>query len=268
MSLVPISVERHRELRWSPFTNYGFARKTTVAPLVLAELSRAVLSMPIGFVRRNDVVQPVALLGFRPEENLFVDADGRWLGPYVPAAFRGYPFRLMAVEADNRLVLCVDEGSGLVGPNESEAFFGPDGHPTERVRKVLDFLTQVAADYETTLRATAALDQAQLLVPWPLEVREEGKTRKVEGLLRVDEQALQKLDGAALASLRDAKALALGYISLLSMQHVAVLGELAKRKQAEEAKLRSVFADSFAPSAANEDMTFDWSTLPEPPTRQ
>lgn len=268
MSIVPVSSERHRDLRWTPFADYSFARSAQVASVVLAELPRAILSLPIGFLRGNEVVQPVALLGLRPEENLFVGADGRWLGPYVPAAFRGYPFRLLPLEGDSRMALCVDESSGLIGADEGEPFFGPDGQPAERVRKVVEFLSQVENNRQATIKAAGALDAAGLLVPWPIELQEGEKRRRVEGLWRVDEEALNRLEGAALASLRDVKALALAYMSLVSMQHLALLVELLKRKNTEEARLQSVFEKSFSTNENEHDLTFDWSALPEPPTRQ
>lgn len=261
MRIVPVSLDTHRDLRWSPFTDFGFARKTALAPVVLAELPRAIMSMPVGFVRTNGVAQPAALLGLRPEENLLVAPDGRWLGPYVPAAFRGHPFRLLPLEADSRMALCVDEDSGLVGRDEREAFFGPDDRLAERARQVLEFLTQVEANRQATIAATAALDSAGVLAPWPIEVRAERNARRVDGLLRVDEAALNRLDGATLAALRDAGALALAYMTLLSAQHLALLGELARRRGADEARLRSVFDKSFQSGELGDDIAFDWNAI-------
>jgi hypothetical protein len=53
---------------------------------------------------------------------------------------------------------------------------------------------------------------------------------KVEGLYRIDEVALNALSAEPFQEVRAAGALPVAYCQLLSMQHLAVLGELAKAK--------------------------------------
>ena len=62
-----------------------------------------------------------------PEHNLFVGPDGHWLGGYVPASLRSYPFRVLGSEGSGQLALCVDEDSGLVVEDsmEREKSFSP-----------------------------------------------------------------------------------------------------------------------------------------------
>src|SRR5690554_4691123 len=110
--LTVISREQHANKRWKRYTSYSFAASDAVVPLVVQELPRACLALPIGFVKTDSGFQLVAVQGLLPGKNLWVAPDGRWIGPYVPAAYRGYPFVLANTE-DGKRVLCVREDSGL-----------------------------------------------------------------------------------------------------------------------------------------------------------
>ena len=70
--------------------------------------------MPIAFVEQAGRFVPMAVMGLTPEHNLFVGPEGQWLGGYLPAAMRSYPFRLLRSEGSEQMTLCVDEDSGLV----------------------------------------------------------------------------------------------------------------------------------------------------------
>ncbi|MEA1053628.1 SapC family protein [Lamprobacter modestohalophilus] len=113
-NLQPITLSRHRDQRWARYTDYRFAAADTLAPLVVQELPKALMSLPIGFIEQPDGYGLVAVQSLQPGQNLFVSVDGRWLGGYVPALYRGYPFALAKTE-EGQQVLCIDEDSGLVG---------------------------------------------------------------------------------------------------------------------------------------------------------
>ena len=88
--IMPISRERHGTKRWKRHNGYKFAAANAVAPLVINELPRAALALPIGFIAQGDDYMPAAVLGLAPGQNLLVAPDGRWGGSYIPAFFRGY----------------------------------------------------------------------------------------------------------------------------------------------------------------------------------
>ena len=116
-------------LRWKPFDSYRFAATDAIAPLVAQELTKACLSLPIAFIRAQDQFSTAAVQGLQAGQNLFVARDGRWIGPYIPATYRGYPFAL--AQADNdQLVLCVDTDSELIGEQHEQPFFSDTGEPT------------------------------------------------------------------------------------------------------------------------------------------
>lgn len=227
--LAAISRERHAEKRWRRHTSYAFAEHTALQPVVLAEVAKAAMSLPLCFARQGESYVPAAVLGLQPERNLFVARDGRWLSSYIPAALRGYPFSLVPREND-QMMLCFDEDSGLLSEtDEGELFFNEQGEPAESLRQVLDFLQQIERNRLLTAKACALLDELELIQPWPISLQgAEGEARRLEGLARIDEAALNRLDGATLQKLRDAGGLMMAYCQLLSMQHLSMLGKLAE----------------------------------------
>lgn len=240
-----ISRERHSTQRWQRYTNHAFAAADAVCPLTQAELSKAAMCLPIAFIEQDGGFFPAAVLGLQPGQNLLVAPDGRWLGNYVPAAVRSYPFRL-APTSDGQQVLCVDEGSGLVAPaNNGEVFFNEAGEPGEVLLGILDFLKQVEASRLATMTACAALQKHQLIRPWPVSLKSESGEQQVGGLFKVDEAALNVLSAEALLELRDAGALALAYCQMLSMQHLPMLGSLLEARA--KAAVQQQAAQQLAP---------------------
>ncbi len=257
-----ISRERHGGRRWQRTSGYAFAAQEATVPLVAAELPKAVMSLPLAFTEQADGYVPAAILSLLPGKNLFVSQSGCWAGDYVPAAIRGYPFRLATAE-DGRQVLCIDEESGLLtdGP-AGERFFAEDGKPDQAVLAVLNFLTQVEQNRQRTATACAALKKHALIQPWPISLKTESGEQSVTGLFRVDEAALNRLPADALLELSQSGALPVAYCQLLSMQHLPLLGQLIEAHAKTATALQSL-----APGGEldleflNDGGTFNFSNL-------
>ena len=258
--LQPITLTHHRDRRWRRYTDYRFAAADTLAPLGVQELSKAVMSLPIGFIPEADQYKLVAIQGLQPGLNLFVTADGRWLGGYIPAHYRANPFSL-AKTTEGQQVLCIDEDSDLLiddpAPDDGEPFFDTDGQPAEPVRPVLSFLEKLATDRQRTERLCALLAEHGLIQPWPLTHKTRDGEHPIQGLYRIDEAALNTLPAAAFETLRQAGALPLIYCQLLSMQHIAVLGKLAEHQAQAQTKPALDANDVFG---AEDTLSFDWDS--------
>lgn len=228
-SIAPVSNQLHGHRSWKRFSSYLFASADTIAPLVLREVPKACLSLPIGFVRSDGGFRLVAVQGLEPGTNLLVSTDGRWLGKYIPAAYRGYPF-VLANTSDGRQVLAIREDSGLVMDAGGEAFFDADGQPSKAVKEIMDFLEQVQASAHATAGLCALLAEHNLIQPWRVTVKSEEGDRNIEGLFCVDEKALNSLSADAMMALRDGGAMTLAYCQLLSMQNLQEIARLAAEK--------------------------------------
>lgn len=237
-----ISRERHGNRRWIRFADFKFAVPDALSSLVMAEVPKAMLSLPIGFVLAGDAFAPVAIQGLAPGKNLFVALDGRWVGGYIPVVYRCYPF-LLANTKDGQQVLCINEDSGLLSDIQGESFFGEDGQPSKAITEVLDILNKVASNQKVTGHVCAVLQKHNLIQPWPIKLKGTEGEKTIEGLYRIDEVAMNRLAAEAFMELRDAGALTLAYCQLLSMQHLPLLGQLADAHAKAAAPLPANDAD-------------------------
>ena len=228
--LAAITPERHAKKVWKHVTDYAFVAEDSVIPLVGAELSTAALAMPIGFIKLDAGYQLVAITSLQPGTNLYVAPDGKWLGGYIPAVLRAYPFQLAQHEGAGEFILCINEASGLVVENteDGNAFFDDQDQPTQGIKDFLNFLTQIKASRDGTEGAVNALADAGLITPWEINLKQGEKVVPVEGLYSVDESALNKLDDEDFLAVRKAGGLALAYAQLLSMNQLVVLERLGK----------------------------------------
>jgi hypothetical protein len=222
--------------------------------LVGAEISKVVPVMPIGFVKQEAGYQLVAIASLQSGKNLYVAPDGKWLGTYIPSALRAYPFRLLKPENAEKSVLCINEASGLVveSTEEGNAFFDDENQPAQGIKDMLNFLSEVEANLVVTEGAVNALADAGLITPWEINLKQGEEVVPVEGLFRVDEAALNKLDDEDFLTLRKAGGLAIAYGQLFSMNQLTMLerlGELQGQilaKQAANSESASLAGFSFS----------------------
>jgi hypothetical protein len=226
----PISRDSHAGKKLQRFKGYGFASTVVLAPVVGVELARATLAMPLAFLQEADRFVLVAVLSLKPGRNMLVAPDGRWLGAYIPAYVRSYPFRLLPQQGTDQLVLCIDTDSGLVveGDAAGEDFVGPDGNISPVLKKVLDFLNALERSRQSTDVAVAALAEAGVIQPWPIKLKAEQGERAITGLYRIDEVALNALADDVFLKLRKASALPIASAQLLSMGQLGIFEHLAR----------------------------------------
>ena len=222
---------------WRRVDSYAFAGTDAVAPLVVQELAKACMSLPIAFIQQNDAFVPHAVQGLEQGRNLFV-VNGKWVAPYIPAAYRGYPFALAQGDGDD-LHLCVDMDSGLVGAGEGfdQPFFDDAGEAAKPVKDALNFLQQIHRNRAVTKRVCAALAAEDLFQPWPLTVQGPDGERRVDGLFRIDEARLNTLDPDSLARVQKAGGLPVAYCQLLSMGNIQTLGLIERKLDAVKTQM-------------------------------
>lgn len=222
-----LSKTAHRDARLLPRDGYRHAESDPVVPILLAELNKLLPHFALGFIARNEGYVPVALLSLDGQRNLYVAPDGRWIGAYVPALLRGYPFAL-ADGQDGNKVLAID--AERLSEHDGALLFDGDA-PSDTVQKTLDFLQQCEGNRQQTHTATQALQDAGVITEWPLTIQRHGEDaapKTVKGLSRIDEAALNALDAETLATLQGAP-LGLAYAQLFSTAQLDQLSERDKR---------------------------------------
>ncbi len=225
----PLSRSKHAEKTWSPPAHFGFASHATYVEAAGAEVGQLGADMPLAFVRHGDRLVLVGLLSCIVGRNLFVGADGRWMGSYIPATFKFHPFRLM--QTADSVVLCVDETSPLFADSGGQRLFDDSGELSKLAGEIVQGMELLRKTQAPVTMAARGLEEAGVIVPWQLEVKGEKSGTIFEQIHRVDEKLLQKLDDSSFLKLRKSGALALAYTQIVSMGRVAYLRQLAVHHQ-------------------------------------
>ncbi len=231
----PISPVTHRDAGWKRPSRYFYAAHDVVVPVVMAELSHLLTSMPLAFVHQTEDApfQLVAVQSLQPGLNVYVSPDGRWLGQYVPAFYRSYPFRMMPVEGTDRTALCADQTSdcfALEAGEDDQRLFADSGELSPALTNMRTFMEAWGKNRITTNARVAELNEHGVIVPWALHLSqrqkaslEKSEAQPVRGLHRIDETKLKALPGDALTALAQTGALSLAYAQLFSEQRMAHL---------------------------------------------
>ena len=224
----PVILDRnhHRNLRLKASPNgLTYAASTIAIPLAIVEFPQAVTEFPIVFaVGDKGPGTPVALVGVREKESLFIDGNGKWLGSYVPAFVRRYPFVLNIDPETKAPMVLVDEAYDGLSATDGDRLFEEDGTETEITKSMLAFLGDFKAQGELSNEFMARITKFDLLVPQSIVVNR-GKEPSVtlDGFHIVDEKRLHALDDAATLELARSGDLARIHTHLLSLNNIQKL---------------------------------------------
>lgn len=258
----PISPVAHREAGWKRPSRYSFAAEDVVVPVVMAELTHLLTSMPLSFVHKSDDApfQLVAVQSLQSGLNVYVAPDGRWLGQYVPAFYRSYPFRMMPIEGSERTALCADQAGDCFVPTAAEGdkrLFQDNGDLTTDLASMRTFMEAWEKNRRTTCERVSELNAHGLIVPWELHLSQgavdaskDPNAHPVKGLHRIDEAALKALPAEALQALTQSGALSLAYAQLFSEQRMT---HLSRRYQLHSEWQRHLSANSALETLFAED---------------
>ena len=193
------------------------------------------MSMAVGFTKNADGYMLAAVIGVGANRNLMLARDGSWAGKYIPACYRSYPF-LLARNENADLVLCVDEGSGLIKDDAAgQKFFVAEGQPTPEVTEVFNILLEQDRQRAKTQAICALYEKYDLIKPWSIKIQEGVQLREFDGLYNINETKLNELNPEIIVELHKNNALLVAYAQLLSMQHLAALGKYADGRIEQDA---------------------------------
>ena len=258
-----VAPESHAKKAWKNTPDYAFAAADTVIPLVAAELSKVIPWMPTGFIKQEVGYELVGITSLQVGMNLYVAPDGQWMGAHIPAVLRTYPFRLAHQESPDKPILCINEASGLVveSTEDGNAFFDDQNQPTQGIKDILNLLSVVEANLAVTQRGVNALDDAGLITPWALNLKQGEEVVPVTWLFHVDEEALIKLDDDDFLALRKAGGLTVAYAQLLSINQLTVLARLGELRgqilETQTANSKATNLTGFSLSEENGSLMFD-----------
>ncbi|OOG54686.1 multidrug transporter [Rhodanobacter sp. B05] len=240
---VPLNRADHKDLRMKNVAHLKFAMNTHSVPLTGAEFGLAARDLLIVFAG-TDVASagPIALLGLRENENLYVDEAGQWeKNAYIPAFVRRYPFVLAekpAGQEGNDFTVFLDDRFEGFNTAEGQRLFNEDGTDTELLTNAVGFLGEFQQNIERTRWFMQQLVKHDLLEPRNVQLHkgeaESSRGITLNGLFMVNEEKLRALDEKATHELIREGVLGWVYAHLLSLANIDRLAQrLNVREQAE-----------------------------------
>ena len=229
MNPVQLDNVTHRDLRIVNTRGAAWGDDLMSTPVFLSEFRNAQAYYPIVFQQGDGGgLHPVALMGLRAGENLFLDARG-WDAHYIPLAIERGPF--MIGRGGDELMVHVDMDSPRIGRGEGEPVFLEHGGATEFLDRMNSVLLTIHTGVEELPLFTAALRKHALIESFVLDVEAaDGSSNRLSGFLTIDEARLAALDGPALAELHASGYLTAAYMMLASTAHLRDLIERYNRR--------------------------------------
>ena len=244
---VPLNRTEHKDLRLKSVPNTKFAMSAHSVPLTGAEFSVAARDLPIVFAGNNAAdAGPIALLGLRQDENLYVDADGQWAAnTYIPAFVRRYPF-VLAEKPDGQegddLTVFLDERYEGFNTAEGERLFKEDGTDTDLLINAVKFLGEFQQNVARTRWFMQQLNKHDLLMSRNVRLQKPGRdgsearSINLNGLFVINEEKVRGLDEKTAHEFAREGVFGWIYAHLMSLTNLDRLGQrLDVREQAEAA---------------------------------
>lgn len=216
-SPVLLNSATHADLALKKNIGYGFAAKTNAVPITMMEMPQVAACYPIAFAA-DETATPVAIVGLRRDENLFVNKKNEWeAGNYIPAYVRRYPFIFAQSKNSDKFSLSADINKNTTEKNGEQMFFNKDGTTTEVTNNALEFCKAYHAHAMSTLEFAKALVKQDLLVAREAVITLDNKQKiNLGGLRVIDEQKLAKLPDNVVLDWHKKGWMAMAYAQLLS----------------------------------------------------
>ncbi len=228
----PLDSRVHGKKQLKRDVDFSFATGTNSVPINSVEFALVQRSYPIVFSADPTPV-PLAVMGLRNSENLFVEDSGQWAaGHYVPAYIRRYPFIFMEGPGGLQFVLCVDEDSKFLTESGGTALFEADGKPSQLTQNALNFCSAFQGNHVQTREFGEAMKRHNLLVENQANATIAGVEKvSLGGFKIIDEQRFNALPNEVFLEWRSKGWLHLIYSHLMSMANWANLVDLAARRK-------------------------------------
>lgn len=221
-----LNSDDHRELRISAGVGPELGDGVMACLAVPSEFRRLACEYPILFRFDSEarVFSALALLGFEPGENLFVES-GRWDASVRPLAMAVQPFLVgRPRDGDGPAQVHIDMGHAKIAAGgEGVRVFDDAGQATPYLEEIAAMLGALDEGYRASGAFFAALDRYDLLEPFSMDVTlDNGGSHRLVGYHLVNEEKLAGLEPAVIVELHGA-----GYLEPLYMA-LASIGNLAK----------------------------------------
>jgi hypothetical protein len=201
-NIVALDRQKHQDLNLTTPMDLHFAQKANFIPILLSELSEVIQELPVVFIPIGENEFSLgAITGLQKDSNLLI-RNGFWLGRYIPAFLRRYPFMTLAAPSDtSQFTIVIDEqadclsGRSIEGTLKSKNPLFEDDKPTKTLQDLIPFLQKFHADNLQTQAFCRRMKELNLLTQGDLAIADkQGKQYQVNGGWLIDDAILKNLD--------------------------------------------------------------------------
>ena len=220
---VPLTKDKHAKFGVKQVSNpFQFMAGQHFMPLTAPEFGAASASMPIIFAGEERA--PLAVMGIRSGDNLFVKADGTYeMDFYMPAFARRYPFVLAGDNANDRFVVCIDEKADCVTNKKPEQMFFDKDDTSQFTKEAFQFLQGFERDRQATQKMIETFKDLDLFESKEMNFQGNNADgtpaprQKIADYFAISEDKLKALPDAKIAELSKNGYLAVAYAHLVSL---------------------------------------------------
>lgn len=210
----------HGKLKFAPTGNYGFAAGQHLAPLSFSETAVVSKYYPIVFPEKEPFI-PQALLALKQGENVYVDKEGKWTVPYIPAFIRRYPMTLAVMDDSKKYAVMIDREAPHFNETEGIDLFDAEGQVSPEIRKNIEFLDLMNREMTVTAALCKQLGEQGVLIPKKLELRKDDEKKfTVGGFQTVDTQKFAAVNPEVLAGWVKNGLMSVIYAHLFSLANI------------------------------------------------
>lgn len=234
---VPLTKEKHAGFGVTQVAKpFEFIEKQHFMPLTASEFGNASASVPIIFA--GDERSPLAVMGIRSGENLFVEEGNFAQDFYLPAFARRYPFVLAGDPQNDRFVVCVDEKAECVTKKKPQQKFFDGDDTSQYTKEAFQFLQNFERDRQATTKMIDDFKALDLFEPKDMHFQGQNpdgtpaERQKIADYFAVSEEKLKALPDAKLAEFTKNGYLAVAYAHLISLNNWQRLVNMTLRRAA------------------------------------
>jgi len=227
-----VNPTQHGQLRLDRSVGYGFAATTQAVPLGLGEMDAAAQFYPILFTVGPAPI-PVALLGLREGNNLFVLPDGSWRPEcYIPAYVRAFPFIFVEDKGKNTTFVGIEPDAASLRRDSGVPLF-EDGQPSRALTEQVNFCSSLRDNLVAAGLFGRALDAEGMLTEEEANINfTAGGNARIRGFKLMSADKIEQADDKTFLEWRHRGWIGAVYAHLHSAGRWARLIDLAAAKEA------------------------------------
>jgi len=235
----PLNKDKHGKFGVKPVSKpFEFMAGQHFIPITAPEFGSAAASFPLIFA--GDEKTPLAVMGIRSGENLFVTEGQFEQDFYMPAFARRYPFVLANDSNNERFVVCVDEDAECVSNKKPDKKFFDGAEASAFTQEAFQFLQNFERDRQATQIMVNRFKELDLFEQREMNFQGQNadgspaEKQKIADYFAVTDEKLRALPAETLKELADNGYLAVAHAHMVSLGNWQRLVNMTLRRAAVE----------------------------------